>query len=269
MSNLVSKMYVASTCSYGWGNCSFTSYSAVAQSYLSNFNKNITRGSDIGYYSKIDYAGANAAAIQLGNRLSNLTFISTLNGGPRSISCVATTVSYKPELIYPIGNGTVLTGVPNYGDSICSTASIKTFSQQTLGSVSGTVLSLTGSDPVYNVFGLAGSVLYNTALTLNIICPKGSTAIINVSGTSLKLRVFQMNLSGGVTASDILWNFYQATAITPVSGGSVWPGTILAPMAYWSGNAFSITGQLIVNGLSVTFFHFLLCHLVSDPRCTG
>jgi choice-of-anchor A domain-containing protein len=107
---------------------------------------------------------------------------------------------------------------------------------------SGGVL-LTGTKTGLNVFEVAASAI--TGLTIQI--PAGSTALINVTGTTVSLQNFQVQLKGGASADHIFYNMPQATQLN-VSGISVL-GSILAPKATLLFNNGNINGQLIVYDL--------------------
>jgi len=104
-------------------------------------------------------------------------------------------------------------------------------------------LFLTGTNTDLNVFTISASLLSQTSwFSVNIA--QGSQVLINVTGDTV-------NLSGGLnfyTASNILWNFSQATSIT--AGGVSLGGTVLAPYASMQGNGGSIAGDLIVGNFN-------------------
>jgi choice-of-anchor A domain-containing protein len=115
----------------------------------------------------------------------------------------------------------------------------------TSGSSFGAI-TLTGSNPNLNVFGVAGSALA-AATMLTINAPPGSTVLINVDGTTDQLANFAMVLNG-VDKTHVLFNFFDATSLD-VSGISV-QGSILAPFAVLNFNNSNIEGNTIVDSLN-------------------
>jgi choice-of-anchor A domain-containing protein len=111
-------------------------------------------------------------------------------------------------------------------------------------------ITLTSINPNLNIFTLAASDLAaTTSITINV--PSGSTVIINVSGTNVK--VANAGFTTYVSAGRTLWNLYQATSFYASSVGI--PGSVLAPFANASlgGN---INGTLIAETvLSTNEFH--------------
>jgi choice-of-anchor A domain-containing protein len=107
----------------------------------------------------------------------------------------------------------------------------------------GVQMTLTGNKSGVNVFTIdAASLAKTNTFTLNLAA--GSTALINVTGTSASLSDMGITINGG-GADDVLWNFSQATSIT--LGGVGLQGSILAPKAtYTGGNGGSLNGQVVV-----------------------
>jgi|GEM_PF-756179 len=120
-------------------------------------------------------------------------------------------------------------------------------------------ITIVGPSGKLNVFTLDHNRL-NSATSLTIDAPAGSTVLINVPGLSPRLQNFQMFLTGGVQRQNILFNFYEATDLS-VTGISV-QGSVLAPLAtVWFANG-NIEGSLIadnVNG-SGQLHNFPLIH---------
>jgi len=106
-----------------------------------------------------------------------------------------------------------------------------------------TTLTLTGTDAALNVFTLDSSDLRRNAMSsINIVAPAGSTVLVNVSGEDVSMMNFGMTLSG-VTESNVLFNFYDATTFT--LSGCGFTGSILAPHADMAFNSGNINGTLI------------------------
>lgn len=106
-----------------------------------------------------------------------------------------------------------------------------------------TTLTLTGTDSKLNVFNLTSNDLKNgTMSSINIVAPKGSTVLVNVSGENVAMNGFGMTLSG-VSESNVLFNFHDATTFTLSGCGFL--GSILAPDAAMTFNSGNINGTLI------------------------
>jgi choice-of-anchor A domain-containing protein len=111
------------------------------------------------------------------------------------------------------------------------------------------VLAMTGTNPKVNVFEVNTSDI-NGINQMAISAPANSLVVINVRGTSATVQNFGFALSGGITASGILYNFMEATTLNAGSIGI--QGTMLAPYANvtfnngaWDGGiyALSLTGN--------------------------
>ena len=111
--------------------------------------------------------------------------------------------------------------------------------------------TLTGGSTGINVFNLSASSYIGD--TINITAPLGSTVIVNVSGTSDSFNGGSLILNG-VTASNVIFNFANATSVSLAS--YAFNGTVLAPLANFSGNGGQIDGQLIAaSAQGTTEFH--------------
>lgn len=95
-------------------------------------------------------------------------------------------------------------------------------------------------------FNVAASTLSAATGGYNIAAAAGATVVINVSGTSATLLNTGFNLSGGIQASNVIWNFYEATTLN--FDGSV-TGTVLAPKAAVTANYGGFNGTLIAASL--------------------
>jgi hypothetical protein len=73
-------------------------------------------------------------------------------------------------------------------------------------------LSLAGTNSGLNVFSVTGSEL-QSANSMNISAPAGSTVLVNVSGSASAFQNGQVSLSAGLTESRVLYDFYQATSL--------------------------------------------------------
>ncbi|MGE5430073.1 MAG: SdrD B-like domain-containing protein [Syntrophomonadaceae bacterium] len=106
-------------------------------------------------------------------------------------------------------------------------------------------LTLSGSDPMLNVFNVSGSDL-SSSNNLVINVPNGSVVVVNISGQNL-------TWGGGMTVngasvSKVIFNFFQAQTIK-IQGLTV-KGTILAPLAALEFPSGIIEGQAIVKSLT-------------------
>jgi choice-of-anchor A domain-containing protein len=107
---------------------------------------------------------------------------------------------------------------------------------------------LSGADRRRNVFRIDASQLVHN---VEVDFPLGSTAVINVSGTSVNWTDLEVCLNGNCTddfeSGFVIWNFYEATSLF-LSGIAV-QGTVLAPLATLDGGPGSISGSVIVQYL--------------------
>lgn len=88
-------------------------------------------------------------------------------------------------------------------------------------------LTLTGTDPAVNVFNVPGDNVSNTyGITINV--PSGSTAIINIDGSNVKMKNFGFLPNNVLNSKKILLNFSQAAYLDMAGIGVM--GSILAPM---------------------------------------
>mgnify|MGYP005847670249 CR=1 FL=1 len=106
-------------------------------------------------------------------------------------------------------------------------------------------ITLTGTDPLFNVFDLNGSDLSSAwGMTINV--PNGSVVLVNISGTTI-------NWHGGLTVNgtavnNILYNLYEATDLT-IQGIDI-RGSILAPYADLYFPTGVVSGQVIVKSMA-------------------
>ena len=107
-------------------------------------------------------------------------------------------------------------------------------------------INLVGTDPKWNVFQLAGSDLA-AASGFSIQAPQGSAVVIDIDGASDSLQNFGFQLSG-VTASNVIYNFFAATSLTMQSIGV--QGTVVAPHAAVTFNNGNINGGLVAGSLT-------------------
>ncbi len=106
-------------------------------------------------------------------------------------------------------------------------------------------ISLNSSNPYLNVFTVNASDL-NTAHTVEINVPNGSTVLVNILGTTVSWHGgLWIN---GTSINSVLFNFPDAQNIT-ISGIDV-KGSFLAPFADLNFAAGIITGQTIVKSMT-------------------
>lgn len=107
-------------------------------------------------------------------------------------------------------------------------------------------LALTGTDARFNVFDLSAAQLQNVwSVTIN--APANSTVLINVSGPSITLQNFGINIIG-TDHSRVLFNFNQASSVTLQGIG--FQGNILAPNADVTFNNGSFLGTLVAKSFT-------------------
>lgn len=103
-----------------------------------------------------------------------------------------------------------------------------------------------GSNSDINVFNISAANLSRTN-SVRFHVPSGSTALVNVSGTSVQMQNMGFALNGA-SASRTLFNFANAQTLT--LGGIGVPGTIFAPNADVLFNNGVINGQLIAKSFT-------------------
>jgi len=105
-------------------------------------------------------------------------------------------------------------------------------------------ITFTGTDPDLNVFSVSGSDLWNATYgNVNLTAPAGSTAVVNVTGTTNRMQNFFWNVTG-VSPNNVLVNFYQTTYLNLSAMGSTGL-TVLAPRAVVYFNNMELNGTLI------------------------
>lgn len=116
-------------------------------------------------------------------------------------------------------------------------------------------LTLEGSDPMRNVFTIAPGLLGSGTSSVVLRIPTGSTAIINVQGTSVSYENAGFDASFGSTPSSrILWNLPEATSFT--SSGVALGGSLLAPRSEVTLANGGLGGQLVADSLSAGSYRF-------------
>lgn len=103
---------------------------------------------------------------------------------------------------------------------------------------------LSGKNSDLNVFNLDATLL-DAVSYMNLSVPTGSTVLFNVFGE--KAGLTNMGFSGLPSASNVIFNFVDATSLT-ISGVSV-AGTVIAPNAKVDFLSGDMVGQLIAKNL--------------------
>jgi choice-of-anchor A domain-containing protein len=130
-------------------------------------------------------------------------------------------------------------------------------------------LVLAGKDTKQNVFNIDASQLG----TIVIDVPLTSLVIINVSGTAVNWPAGGFTLPGGpdsrgdyAFATNVIWNFYEA--LTFYNTSAPIQGTILAPLATFTGGSGHVAGQVIVRNmtsLAVEFHPYYFSGCITWP----
>jgi choice-of-anchor A domain-containing protein len=114
--------------------------------------------------------------------------------------------------------------------------------------------TFTGNGGV-NVIDLTAGINMTGASGITISGSASDVFIINVSSQFVSNNGTSVTLTGGVTASDILWN-YLGTSDASFTGGGLpqtWDGTVLSPNAKISAHDRTFNGALIAgNDISIT-----------------
>ena len=107
------------------------------------------------------------------------------------------------------------------------------------------IIALTGSDPNLNIFSVSGSDL-SSIFVLEITAPAGSTALVNINGTSIQMPNFLIVLNN-IDRNHILYNLFEATSLS-LDSQQV-EGSILAPLSAVNFDNGNIKGTLIGRSL--------------------
>jgi choice-of-anchor A domain-containing protein len=114
------------------------------------------------------------------------------------------------------------------------------------GTVTGnsSAYTLTATNCTICVFNMPGGSI--NSVTIN--APTNATVIVNVSGGSNSFSNGSIKYTGGATAANTLFNFGSTTTLTTSSIS--FNGSILAPLATFTGTNGQINGQLIAKAVS-------------------
>ena len=99
------------------------------------------------------------------------------------------------------------------------------------------------------VYNLTGFNFGSGTLTVN--APAGSTVIVNIATISSNSQV-TLNIGGGLTANDVIWNIQSPTFLNQGGGKNV-TGILLAPTSTVTVNGgATMTGQVIAQAITET-----------------
>jgi choice-of-anchor A domain-containing protein len=102
-----------------------------------------------------------------------------------------------------------------------------------------------------NVLNITNLNISNGTLTLN--APHGGSFIMNVSGSFNLSGASSIVLPGGITPSDVLYNFVGSRGSVAMSGGSSVTGIVLAPQRGIALSSSAVTGEIISGGSGIAF----------------
>lgn len=120
-------------------------------------------------------------------------------------------------------------------------------------------LTLSGSDTALDVFSVTAAQLAGASWHgIDINAPAGATVIVNINGGggAISADDLPLTLSGGVAASDVVYNLSAATLFNSINIG--WLGSLLAPQVDYAGTFGNIDGDVVVASVvGSTEFHDL------------
>jgi tripartite motif-containing protein 71 len=102
-----------------------------------------------------------------------------------------------------------------------------------------------------NILNITNIAISNGTLTLS--APHGGWFIMNVSGSFALSGASRIVLAGGITSSDVLYNFAGGKGNVSMSGGSSVAGILLAPQRAISLSNSTVTGEIISGGSAIAF----------------
>lgn len=148
------------------------------------------------------------------------------------------------------GNGGITAGASTLPIDFAAETARMTWLSDTLGSyaTNGTIVQqwgqmfFTGTNATLNVFDVTAAQMASSN-TFHINVTPGSQVLFNISGLSASMQNAGFDLRG-VDASKILYNFYDATALSFSGIGLL--GSVLAPDAAYRGGYGNVNGEMIV-----------------------
>ena len=210
------------------GNATFSSYSIGGSANNASptdpsfvVNGNLTAGNGQVYNGSI-YVGGNYSGPGY-----------NLNTAPGSVT--QTGMGSAVPFNFAVAQSALTASSATYGATAATGSSL----------LQSSTLTLTGLDPTLNIFNITAAQLMS-ASTLQINVASGSHVLVNVSGNSATFA--NMGILGTASATNTLFNFYQATTLL-LSGIGV-EGSILAPLANVNFTSGQMNGQLIANSFT-------------------
>ena len=158
---------------------------------------------------------------------------------------------FGPDVQLP--NGRLKTGNPiNFAaveqDLRARSGDWTSFAADGTVTVQGSSIALSGTKSGLNVFEVSGADVSN-ATDLSINTPAGSTVLVNISGSVVKMENINFSLSG-VDQQRVVYHFPTTTTLTLKTSGIA--GSIFAPYADVLLSRGSLGGQLIAASLAGT-----------------
>jgi len=102
-----------------------------------------------------------------------------------------------------------------------------------------------------NVWNITNVAISNGTVTLS--APPGGCFIVNVSGSFALSGTSRIVLAGGITPSDVLYNFIGSGGGVAMSGGASVAGILLAPQRGIALSNAIVTGEIISGGSQIAF----------------
>jgi choice-of-anchor A domain-containing protein len=154
-----------------------------------------------------------------------------------------TTTAGKTEHI-KFANGALLDKYKKLSTGLAANLANGSYSKE----FSWSPVTLTGTHAILNIFNITLPNPHNNS-EIYIDIPAGSTALINVSNTTVSMTAGSMkvNNNGSLGAgTNVLFNFPNATSISITNYAFL--GSVLAPKADFSGTGGSVNGQAVIGG---------------------
>lgn len=191
-------------------------------------------------YSVASKRSGNDALLVVDGHLSYTNGQVGKNGSGYIYAQTATLTGTNPTTFNTTGSGVDFSAAAAYLNTASSAwgnlAATGTTVVQSWGGI-----NLNGTNSDLNIFAVDGASLFG-ANTLNISAPTGSTVLVNISGNLTGMKNMGIGLNG-IENSKILYNFFQATALTFEGIGI--QGSVLAPLASVDFDSGNINGQMI------------------------
>jgi choice-of-anchor A domain-containing protein len=111
------------------------------------------------------------------------------------------------------------------------------------------LVELTGSDPIVNIFEISGDDL-SKARSVELSVPVTSSVVINITGTDVTLTMFEIMADPALPAGRVLLNLPEAETLTMSAFG--FTGSILACQAAVTFSAGQVHGSIIAASLTGT-----------------